>query len=120
MTEVRPTRRPVEIVDPPDAVELVQRGTGVAPYPVQARLRLAVGADEAARVVPRTVGVHEADGPEATVVELGAGSVAGLAGWVAGLGVEVEVLGPPALREAVAAHGRRLADANRGAISAGA
>lgn len=52
MVEVRPTRRPVEITDPPDPVELVARGTGVEPYPVRARLRLGVGREEAARSCP--------------------------------------------------------------------
>lgn len=117
VVEVRATRRPVEITDPPDPVELVARGTGIDPYPVRARLRLGVGPEEAARLVPRTVGVLAADGPDATVVEVGAGSVAGLAAWVAGLGVAVEVRDPPELRAAVAAHGRRLAVANDGDLS---
>lgn len=113
--EVLSTRRPVEITDPPDPVELVQRGMGVAPYSVQATVRLAVGADEAQRAIPATVGVHTPDGPDATVVEVGAGSVAEMAAWLSGRGVAFEVLDPPELRVAVAAHARRLAAVNRGA-----
>ncbi len=110
--EVRSTRRPVEIDDPPDPVELVQRGMAVAPYPVQATVRLAVGAEEAQRVVPATVGVHTPDGPDATLVEVGGGSVSAMAAWLSGRGVALEVVDPPELRTAVAAHAASLVEAN--------
>jgi predicted DNA-binding transcriptional regulator YafY len=110
--EVRPARRPVEITDPPDPVELVRRGTAVAPYPVRARLRIALPAAEVERAIPRTVGVHTADGPGATVVEVGAGSVPAMAAWLAGRGLPVEVLDPPELREALRSHAQRLAALN--------
>lgn len=110
--EVRTTRRPVEIDDPPDPVDLVRRGMGVAPYPVQAVVRLPLGLDEARRLVPATVGVHRADGPAATVVEVGGGSVGSMVGYLAGLGVAVEVLDPPELRAALGAHGRSLSSTN--------
>jgi predicted DNA-binding transcriptional regulator YafY len=111
--EVRPARRPVEIVDPPDPVELVRRGTAVAPYAVRARLRLALPLAEAEAVIPRTLGVHAADGPGATIVEVGAGTVEAMAAWLAGRGVPIEVLGPPELREALRSHAQRLAATNR-------
>ncbi|HMJ77522.1 MAG TPA: YafY family protein [Iamia sp.] len=102
--EVRTTRQPVEIVDPPDPVELVQRGNAVAPYEIQATIRMPVTLAHAQSLITRTTGVHRPDGPDATIVELGGGTIAGMVRWLAGLGVPVEVLDPPELRTALRAH----------------
>ncbi|HEX7132329.1 MAG TPA: YafY family protein, partial [Iamia sp.] len=110
--EVRTTRHPVEIVDPPDPVELVQRANAVAPYAVQATVRLAAGLAHAQSLMPRTTAVHRRDGPDATIVEVGGGTVAGLARWLAGLGVAVEVLDPPELRAALRTHAETLMASN--------
>ncbi len=99
-------------VDPPDAVRLVAAGMAVAPYAVRARLRLPVGLEEAIRIVPRTVGLATPEGAGSTVVELGAGSVAGLVSYLASLPVPGEVLDPPEVREALGRHAARLAAAN--------
>ena len=115
--EVRSTGRPVEITDPPDPVALVARGHGGGPLPRRARIRLALDAERAHALVPRTIGVHHPDGPDATVVEVGGGSIEGIAGWVCGLGVDLEVLAPEALRAAVAARAARLAEAHRPDLS---
>ena len=66
-------------------------------------------------LIPRTIGVHTPDpaGPGATIVEVGAGSVEGMIGWVARLGVAVEVLSPPEVRAGVHAVAEALAGANR-------
>lgn len=106
--EVRTTHQPVEIVDPPDPVRLVQRGNAVAPYDVQATVRLPVPIGRAQRLIGRTSGVHHADGPDATLVEVGGGSIEGLTAWLTGLPVPVEVREPPELRDAVRAHARAL------------
>ncbi len=110
--DVRTTRHPVEIVDPPDPVALVQRGNAVAPYEIQATVRLPVALAHAQSLMPRTTALHRADGPDATIVEAGGGSLPGMAAWLAGLGVPVEVLDPPELADALRAHARSLLEAN--------
>jgi predicted DNA-binding transcriptional regulator YafY len=84
----------------------------LGPDPMRARVRLALGAAAALDAIPRTVGVHTADGPDATIVELGGGDVAGMTRYLAGLGVPLEVLAPAELREAVRAYGDALAARN--------
>ena len=111
---VDPTRQPVEIVDPPDPQELVAWGMGVAPYAVQARVRLRLGAAAATAVLPRTVGVHEPDGPAATIVTLGGPDVDAMAAWLSGLAAPVEVLSPDDLRAALRRRAEDLADLNAG------
>jgi predicted DNA-binding transcriptional regulator YafY len=101
-----------ELSDPPDPLALVARGMAVAPYPLQARVRLALGAAAALDVIPRTIGMHTPDGPDATIVELGGGGVTGMTRFLAGLGVPLEVLAPPELRQALHAHGAALAARN--------
>jgi predicted DNA-binding transcriptional regulator YafY len=79
---------------------------------VRATVRLRLPAAEALELVPRTVGVHRPDGPRATVVVVGGGSVAGLTRYLAGLGVPVEVLDPPELRASLRSHAEALAATN--------
>lgn len=112
ITELGSTRHPVEIVDPPDPVELVQRANAVAPYTVQATVRLAVPLATAQGLVARTVGVHTADGPDATLVEVGGSSIGGMARYLVGLGVPFTVVSPPELREEVLALATALVEAN--------
>jgi predicted DNA-binding transcriptional regulator YafY len=112
VTAATPAGGRADLSDPPDPVALVARGMALGPYPLQARLRLPLGAAAALDVIPRTVGVHTADGPDATIVELGGGDVAGMTRYLAGLGVALEVLAPPELREAVRAYGQALAARN--------
>jgi len=114
VSEVRPTRRPAAVgTDPPDPVALVQQAMAVGPYPIRARIRIALPMAQAVALLPRTVGVHTPDGPDATVVEIGAGDVAAMAAWLCGLRAAVTVLEPPELRGAVAAHARAVAEANQ-------
>jgi predicted DNA-binding transcriptional regulator YafY len=117
--EVLPIR--VELVDPPDPAELVARGMAVEPYRIRARLRVPLPPDRAREVLPRTIAVAVTDAgvggtdatvPGTTVVEFGANDLEGMAAYVAGLAVIVEVLDPPELRAALAGRGRRLAEAN--------
>nr|WP_219944679.1 WYL domain-containing protein [Iamia sp. SCSIO 61187] len=91
----------------------MQRANAVAPYAVQATVRLAVPLAHAQTLITRTTGVHRPDGPDATIVELGGSSLPHMAAWLAGLGVPVEVLEPPALGAALRAHAETLLAANR-------
>jgi predicted DNA-binding transcriptional regulator YafY len=107
----------VVLVDPPDPAELVSRGMAVAPYTIQARVRLPLPPDEALSVLPRTMGVVESSDERGTVVATGANDLEGLAAFLAGLRAVVEVLEPPELRAAVARRAARLAAANEGPLS---
>src|SRR5690606_30234765 len=83
--EVHVTKQRVDLDDPPDAVELVTRATGVEPYPLQARVRLPMGQDEAARAFSRAWGVHEPDGEDATVVTFGGPDLDRAVRWLSSL-----------------------------------
>ncbi|HKH04710.1 MAG TPA: YafY family protein [Acidimicrobiales bacterium] len=96
----------------PDPVAMVSRGLATGPWTVVARLRMPVPPEEARAVLPRTVATHTPDGAGGTIVEFGSNDLAGMARQVAALGVAAEVLSPPELREAVAAHARALAELN--------
>jgi predicted DNA-binding transcriptional regulator YafY len=110
--EVRATGRRAEITDPPDPAALVAGGMAVGPYAVRAIVRLPVDAAAAAEAIPRTVGVHRPDG-DGTVVEVGGPDAPGLARYLAGLPVPVEVLDPPEVRDALVARAIALIAANR-------
>lgn len=117
MTGVEVTRQPgalASLGELPDPVALVAAGMAVAPYPVRLRLRVPLDEAGAVALIPRTVGVHTPDsaGPGATVVEVGAGSVEGMIGWVTRLGMAVAVLSPPEVRAGVRAAAEALAAAN--------
>jgi predicted DNA-binding transcriptional regulator YafY len=112
VTAATPTGARAEPVDPPDPVAFVAAGMAVAPYAVRATVRLPLPAADALDVIPRTVGVHRPDGPDATIVETGGGTVAGLTRYLAGLGVPLEVLDPPELRASLRAFAEALAGAN--------
>ena len=95
-----------------DGLIVVDKPGGLTSHAVVGRVRLALPAAAALDVIPRTVGVHTPDGPGATIVETGGGSVAGLTRYLAGLPVPVEVLDPPELRASLRAHAAALAAAN--------
>ncbi len=101
-----------ERVDPPDPVELVSRGMAVAPYPVQALIRIAAPPDEVADRVPPSIAVCSPDPAGGTLLELGGGDVRGLARYLAGLGLPVEVVDPPELRAALGDHAGSLVSLN--------
>jgi predicted DNA-binding transcriptional regulator YafY len=112
VTGVEATVQRVQLEDPPDAEELVSRAMGIGPYPLEAQVRLPLGPEDAERVMPRSAGVHEPDG-EGTIVTFGGPDATQMARYLAGLGVAVEVLGPPELRAALRAHAVALASANQ-------
>ncbi|GAA2772239.1 YafY family protein [Streptomyces rameus] len=103
-----PTGRPVEITDPPDPAELVSRNTANGPYPLSATIRLPVPLDQALRLVPATVGTHSADGPDATLVDIGGPDADGLARYLLGLATPLRVLGPDPVRQALVRLTREL------------
>jgi predicted DNA-binding transcriptional regulator YafY len=117
IVEVRTTGVLVELDERPDPVALVAQGMAVGPYRLVARVRLAMPAAEALDLIPRTVGVHHADGPEATVVDVGGSDAEGMVRYLASLAVPLEVLDPPEVRHGLHAHAERLARVN-GAVTA--
>ncbi|MBX3285239.1 MAG: YafY family transcriptional regulator [Actinobacteria bacterium] len=106
------TRQRVEIVDPPDPVTLLAEGFGALAEPVEAQVRLPVPLDQALGLIPAHAGRHEPDGPDATLVTLDGPGLAPLARWLSALGVAVEVLHPPELRDALVARAEALVAAN--------
>lgn len=92
----------------PDPLELVRTGRSVSAYPLQATVRLHVPLDRARQLVPPHAGVVEADGENAAIWHLGGRDAEALAGWVATMPCEVEVLDPAEVREAFAHHLQRL------------
>jgi predicted DNA-binding transcriptional regulator YafY len=94
-----------------DAVAHVLRGVGSVAWEHPARVRLhAPAATMAGRLTP-AAGVLTDDGPGACVLETGGASLAHLAGFLLSLEVELTVLEPPGLREALARAGERAARA---------
>ena len=108
MSEPTPTGIPFERDDPPDAAALVAHGVALAVHPIQARLRLHLAAEHAARLVAPTVGVLEAEGEETTIAMVG-GDAEWIAEYVAGLPCRVEVLEPEEVRAQLRALAGRLA-----------
>lgn len=106
-TGIPATQRP----DPPDPLELVNRGRRVAAYAVQATVRLHVPIERARQLVPSWVGVMEPDGTEATTWSVGAPDVESLASWLATTACRIEVLDPPEVAHALDEHLRRLTGA---------
>ncbi|TVT58450.1 YafY family transcriptional regulator [Amycolatopsis rhizosphaerae] len=107
------TGRPVELTERPDAAGLVSRGMAAVPYPVRVRFRLFCPLAEALRRVPATIGVHEPDGDQATIVEVGGPDADGLARFLLRLGMSLEILEPDEVRAAFRALLRALLDANQ-------
>ncbi|KUN08894.1 transcriptional regulator [Streptomyces yokosukanensis] len=109
---LRPTGRPADLTEPPDPARLVSHNIANGPYPLSATVRLPLPLGQALRLVPPTVGTHRADGPDATLVEVGGRDPDGLARYLLGLGTPLRVLAPDAVREALARRARELAEDN--------
>src|SRR5690606_16243453 len=76
----------------PDPVELVRRAVTVAPYEIQATVRMHLPLEQAQQTSAARYGVIEADGDHATLLRTGASDAAWLAGYLAMLPCRVEVL----------------------------
>ncbi|NYI96427.1 putative DNA-binding transcriptional regulator YafY [Streptomonospora nanhaiensis] len=111
---LEPSGRPVEAAGAPDPAALVARARAAATYPVYAVARLPVPMERAVRLVPPSVGTHRADGPGATVVEVGGPDADGLACFLLRLGTPVRVLSPDSVREALLRRLRELYAHNAG------
>ena len=98
--------------DPPDAVALVSRGVAVAAYEHQVQVRLHVSRDDAARRLPPTVAVLEAETDETCLARIG-GDADWIARELAGLECAFEVLDSQAVRAELRALGRRLVRQHR-------
>jgi predicted DNA-binding transcriptional regulator YafY len=117
VVQVQPTGQPVELVDPPDPALLVSRGIASVVYPLYGRVRLPHPMDQALRLVPPTIGTHHPDGPDATIVEIGANDADQLAQYLLGLGTPLRVLSPDDAREALLRRTRELFEDNGGGQS---
>jgi predicted DNA-binding transcriptional regulator YafY len=90
--------------DPPDPETLVTEGTMVAPWLIEARLRVDAPIEVVSRRLPPTLAVVEGDpdaDPFKAVVRTGANELGPLVSFVMGMPFRVEVLAPVELREAV-------------------
>ncbi|WP_283137442.1 helix-turn-helix transcriptional regulator [Rhizohabitans arisaemae] len=117
VVRVRPTGQPVELGDPPDPVLLVSQGIASVVYPLYGRVRLPHPMEAALLLVPPTIGTHHPDGPDATVVEIGANDADELARYLLGLGTPLQVLSPDDVREALLRRIRELFEGNGGGRS---
>nr|WP_260408500.1 YafY family protein [Planomonospora venezuelensis] len=117
VVHLQPTGQPVELIDPPDPALLVSRSIASVVYPLYGRIRLPHPMDEALRLVPPTIGTHHPDGPDATIVEIGANDADQLARYLLGLGTPLRVLSPDDVREALLRRIRELSEGNGGGRS---
>lgn len=95
--------------DLPDAAALVAEGLAVGAYRHRARVLLRLPLEEAARLVPPTVGILEPAGAD-TLLRIGADDPEWIARYLAGLPCRFRVLEPEGLREALGALARRLTE----------
>jgi predicted DNA-binding transcriptional regulator YafY len=106
--EPKPTGVPFEHTDPPDAAALVAHGVALAVHPLQARIRLHLSPEQAARLIAPTDGVLEVETSTTTIARVG-GDAEWIAELVAGLPCRTEVLEPEEVRAAVRQVAERLA-----------
>lgn len=116
---IRPSGRPVELVDPPDPALLVSRSIAVSAYPLYVTIRLPLPLEEALRLIPSTVGTHRPENPDVTIVDVGGPDADGLAGYLLGLATPLRVLSPDAVREALLRRTRQLFEDNGGGSAPG-
>jgi predicted DNA-binding transcriptional regulator YafY len=98
---------------PPDGdfAKYVSRSVAYAPYPHRAKVILQAPVQMAADRIPPSVGVLEAIDEHSCVLHTGAGSLDGLAMWMALIGFEFEVREPPELIERIRSLVQRLSRA---------
>ena len=108
MSEPHATGVPFDRTDPPDAAALVAHGVALAVHSLQARIRLHLPPEDAARFIAPTDGVIERESAATTIARVG-GDADWIAGFVAGLPCRVEVLEPEEVRIEVRGLAGRLA-----------
>lgn len=96
--------------EPPakDLAAYVARGVSSARVRYQAHIRLHAPLAEVSGRVPAHVGTLEEDGDDACILSTGADWLGGLAVYIANIGVDFDVLDPPALIEVVRELGERF------------
>ena len=99
ISEPRPTGARFARRDPPDAAAFVARAVTTSPYRYQARVLVRAPATTVAGLVPPSVGVLEAAGPDSCILTSGSDSLDALAFHLAMLDPEFTVLEPPKLTD---------------------
>ena len=102
----------------PDAAEFVRRAITVGAYDHVARVRIAAPRSVVEQGLPSSVGSVTADGREHCILESGGQNLDWMALHLALLPWPMTVLGPPALRDAMARQAQRLLAAVRASIDA--
>jgi predicted DNA-binding transcriptional regulator YafY len=110
----RRTGHRFQLVDPPDAADLVSRAMGVAPYRFQLRALIDAPAADVRARVPATVGVVHARGRDRCELAVGADDLPSIAGHLVAMDLPFEVLEPQAVRDHLAAVGERLVARHHG------
>jgi predicted DNA-binding transcriptional regulator YafY len=112
MSDIRVTGHGFQPRQLDDAARLVAESIAVAPYLVKATIRVATSAAVLTRRVPADIGIVKPDGPDASVLTLGADDLEWIAGRLVGYGFDFEVVDPPELRQYLAELGTRLVSAH--------
>ena len=112
ITEPTLTGHRYSFEDPPDPEAMVAEATMVAPWLIEARLRVGAPLEVVQRRFPPTMAVVEADpegDPGKAVVRTGANELGPLVAFVTGMPFDVEVISPDELRAAVRKRAELLA-----------
>ncbi|WP_316959644.1 WYL domain-containing protein [Streptomyces sp. TRM68367] len=112
VVQIQSTGHAVELVDSPDPALLVSHSIASGAYPLYVTIRLPLPMDQALRKIPPTVGTHRAEGPNATIVDIGGPDADGLAKYLLSLGTPLRVLSPDDVREALLRRARELFEDN--------
>jgi predicted DNA-binding transcriptional regulator YafY len=102
-----------------DPARFVSESIALAPYLIQARIKVSAPVEEVARRVPADIGVVKAAGARTSTLHLGAESLEWIAGYLVGTGLEFEVAEPVELRAYMAALGVKLTAAHERLKSVG-
>jgi predicted DNA-binding transcriptional regulator YafY len=102
VVEARPTGRPANAVEPPDAARTVSEML-LAGYPIYGTVRADIAFDRAQRLVPPGSGSLEPDGAERTLITFGGRDLEEIAVRVLQLGTRIRVIEPPELEGALRA-----------------
>jgi predicted DNA-binding transcriptional regulator YafY len=111
ITDVVITGHTFRLEDPPDAVDLLSRASGVSPYRYAARVVVHATPARVADKVPPTVGLVE-EHPDGALLSIGADDLPFLAGHLVALDLPFEALEPPELRHLLRRAGARLVAAH--------
>lgn len=94
--------------DAPDAASYVSRSISSSPYRYIAKVRYSAAKDEVGQHFSPSAATIESDGPESCVVTAGADNPETLALYLATVGCDFEILGPPEVIAGAQVAGERL------------